>query len=121
MEIESIPYSEFKTLTSCNHALEDPDNHGCQWYASTDRRVAGRIYLDPESDAFRFSVLRLLPTGWKAREPSYLFADFEEAESTLLTSMRQDCGGKEVSVKDVPMKLRFGRGAKKVRGYRKPE
>ena len=113
MEIESIPYSAFQSLTSCSHALNDPDNHGCQWYVSTDRRVAGCIYLDPESDAFRFSVLRLLPTGWKAREPSYNFEKFDETESALLAAMIREGVGKEVTISDVTPKLRFGRGQKR--------
>jgi len=113
MEIESIPYSAFQTLTSCTHALKDPDNHGCAWFATTDRRVAGRIYLDPDNDAFRFSLLHFVRAGWDIREPSYVYASYEDAEASLVDAMRRESIGKVVTVKDVPPKMRFGRGRKR--------
>ncbi len=110
MEIEAIPYSAFQTLTSCTHALNDPDNHGCQWYATTDRRVAGRIYLDPDDEAFRFSLLHFVRAGWEIDEPRQTFERFSDAETALLAAMRRESIGKAVTLKDVPPRMRFGKG-----------
>ena len=110
MEIETVPYSAFQSLTSCTHALSDPDNHGCAWFATTDRRVAGRIYLDPQNDAFRFSVLHFVRSGWDIREPSQLYGRYEDAEDALFAAMRRESVGKEVTIKDMPLRAKFGKG-----------
>ncbi len=114
MEIEPIPYSAFQTLTSCTHALNDPDNHGCQWYATTDRRVAGRIYLDLVGEAFRYSLLHFVRTGWEIKEARERFENFSDVETALLEAMKRESVGREVTLKDVPPRARFGKG--KTRG-----
>jgi hypothetical protein len=110
MEIESIPFHPFQSLTSCTHALSDPDNNGCAWFATTDRRVAGRIFLDPKHDAFRFSVLHFVRAEWDVREPSTLYGRYEDAEAALMEAMQAESTGKEVTMKDVPPRMRFGKG-----------
>jgi hypothetical protein len=113
MEIEPIPFHAFQSLSSCTHALNDPDNNGCAWFATTDRRVAGRIYLDGENDAFRFSLLHFARAGWDVREPSNLYGRYEDAEVALFEAMRAESCGKAVTVKDVPLRLKFGKGRKR--------
>ena len=110
MEIEAIPYSAFHNLTSCTHALKNPSNVGCQWYATTDRRVAGRIYLDPDIEAFRYSLLHFARSEWTIEESRETLESFDDAEAALIEAMRRESIGKEVTIKDVPFKLRFGRG-----------
>src|SRR5262245_44223335 len=95
MEIESIPFDTFASLTNCPHALGDRDNHGCQWYATRDRSIAGRIYLDPAAEGFRYSVLRLIENRWKVIESPQTFPAFEETEVSLRSAMRRETG-KEV-------------------------
>lgn len=110
MEIESIPFDSFRTLTNCKPALDDPDNHGCQWYSSTDRRVAGRVYLDPKRDAFRYSVLRVLRDRWAIDESDKHYPAFQDAESALLEAMRRASDAKAVTVRDdVKPRMRFGK------------
>jgi hypothetical protein len=113
MKIESIPFNAFQSLTSCTHALSDPENNGCAWFATIDRRVAGRIYLDPKHDAFRISVLHFARAGWDVREPCNLYGRFEDAEAALLDAMRAESGGRAVTVKDVPLRLKYGKGRKR--------
>lgn len=110
MEIESIPFTAFYTLTSCTHALNDSDNHGCHWYATTDRRFAGRIYLDAAYEAFRFSQLHFVRSGWEIFESPCIFDQFEDAERALIESLSEKAGMKEVTVKDKPARMRFGKG-----------
>ena len=75
-----------------------------------DRRVAGRIYLDAESDAFRYGVLHVVRSGWEIKESPQAFDRLEDAEAGLFAAMRRQSIGKEVTVKDVPPKMRFGKG-----------
>ena len=45
-----------------------------------------------------------------------MFEKFEDAEAALLEYMRKEAGGKEVTLVDTPMKLRFGRGRNRTAG-----
>lgn len=110
MQIEPIPFSAFASLISCGQALKNSSNDGCAWYATTDRRVAGRIYFDADSDSFRHSVLHFVRSGWEIKESRQPFERLEEAEDSLFAAMRCESTGKEVTVKDVPLRMRFGKG-----------
>lgn len=113
MEIESIPFDRFRTLTNCPPAPNDPDNHGCQWYSTSERRIAGRIYLDPKHEAFRYSVLRVGRLHWQIDESCDDYSSFQDAEAALFAAMRRNCGAKTVTVlEDVPPRLRFGKKAR---------
>lgn len=109
MEIEQIPFSAFQSLTSCTHALRKPQNDGCGWYATTDRRVAGRIYFDADEEQFRVTVLNFVRAGWDVEESSQRFASFDEAEAAVIRLMTAHLG-QPVTLVDVPFRLRFGKG-----------
>ena len=68
MNIEPIPFSAFQSLISCASALREPDNGGCTWYATTDRRVAGRLYINAQTEQFCPTVLHFVRTGWEVKE-----------------------------------------------------
>jgi hypothetical protein len=109
MEIEAIPFSAFQALISCTHALREPGNDGCGWYATTNRRVAGRIYIDAKTEQFHATVLHFVKAGWDVTELRCGCNAFDEAERALLQAMRE-LTGKRVTVKETPMRLRYGRG-----------
>lgn len=113
MEVESVPYSAFQTLTSCRHVAHDPDNHGCQWYLSRDRRIAGRVYLDAKHEDFRFSVLNRIASGWDIYEPRKSFEQFTDAERALKEEMLASSGVKPLSHTDATPRLKWGRGRTK--------
>lgn len=115
MEIEPIAYSAFQSLTSCTHALRKPSNDGCGWYAATNRRVAGRIYFDAGMGEFLVTVLHFLRAGWEIEELPAQFESFDEAERALIGAMTEYFG-KPVTVREVPMRLRFGRGRVDAKG-----
>lgn len=121
MEIEPISYNTFQSLTSCTHALGEPDNPGFQWFATTDRRVAGRIFLEAKSEAFRITVLHHVRAGWEVRESSQLYGAYDDAEAALLEAIGCESVGKAVTQRDVPMRLRFGRGRQPTRTEAKPK
>lgn len=110
MVIEPVPHSAFVSLTSCGHALKDAENPGCGWYATTDRRVAGRIFLDHREEKFRISVLHFVKAGWEIREPHLSFSSFDEAQTALVESMSRLSVGKPITLKDVTPRVRFGKG-----------
>jgi hypothetical protein len=51
--------------------------------------------------------------GVLIREPSNLYGRYEDAEAALLDAMRAESLGKAVTVKDVPLRLKFGKGRKR--------
>ena len=58
-------------------------------------------------------MLHFVRAGWDVREPSKLYGRFEDAEAALFEAMRAESTGKEVTVKDVPLRLKFGKGRKR--------
>src|SRR5690349_17532472 len=110
MEIQPIVYDAFASLVSCSQSKPSSADHGCARYMTTDRHVAGRVYLEQKSEAFRFSVLCLARGVWDIRAPSRLYDRFEEAETALFEAMRQEVIGKPVTIQEVPLKMRFGKG-----------
>lgn len=110
IDIEKIPFDTFQALTNCPCALKDAENRGCQWYAASRRREAGRIYIDIAQSAFRFSVLRCGSAGWQITEGNETFDRFEDAEAALFTAMARASTGKAVTLIDMEPRLRFGKG-----------
>ena len=66
MEIQSLSFLQFCILLG--DSVVDRSNPGCAWYASTDRRVAARLFLDPHSERFRFSTYRFFHGTWVQRD-----------------------------------------------------
>jgi hypothetical protein len=108
MNIEPIPFSAFQSLISCAHALREPDNGGCAWYATTDRRVAGRLYINAQTEQFCPTVLHFVRAGWEVKELRHGYDAFEDAEAALFQAMTE-LTGKPVTTKDMPVRLRFGK------------
>jgi hypothetical protein len=104
MEIEAIPFSAFQSLTSCTHALREPDNDGCGWYATTDRRVAGRIYISAATEQFCSTVLHFVRAGWDVKELRRGYDSLDDAEAALFRSMTELIG-KPVAVKVMPAQV----------------
>lgn len=109
MEIEAVPYSAFQTLISCTHALRESENDGCAWYATTDRRVAGRIYINAKTEQFCSTVLHFVRAGWDVKELRQGCDSLDDAEATLFQSMRE-LTGKPVTIKDAPEIVQLGKG-----------
>ena len=110
MKIESIAFSAFASLTSGIGAIADSARDGCAWYATSDARAFGYVHFRPSDCLFGFSVLYLVMSAWYDEKSDNTFDLFDEAEAALLTAMRLAWGRKCVTVHDVPMRLRFGRG-----------
>lgn len=109
MHIEPIGYSSFQSLVSCTHAFRDPDNKGCGWYASIDRRYAGRVYLDSRTATFRVTLLHFVRAGWEVEELTPKFERFEDAKLAVNEAMKEKRDS-IVTTMDVPMRARFGKG-----------
>jgi hypothetical protein len=92
MHIERIPFSAFRSLVSCTHALRDPENDGCSWFATSDRRVAGRVYQDAESNDFHISILHFVSSGWELTEGPESYGDLGSAERGLVEAMERLTG-----------------------------
>jgi hypothetical protein len=101
MQVESIPYSAFHSLTSCTQALRKPENPGCGWYATMNRRVAGRIYFDAKRDEFFLTVLHFVRAGWEVHEVRDHYASFDDAEAAIIRAMTA-LSGKQVTLKSMP-------------------
>jgi hypothetical protein len=109
MEIEPICFSSFLSFTSGTHALCNTENVGCGWYATIDRRVAGRIYFNPTTEQFCATVLHVVRAGWNVKELKVGFNTFNEAEIAIVQAMTE-YRGKPVTLREVPARLRFGKG-----------
>lgn len=104
MTIEPISYASFSSLTTAPHSTND----GCAWYSSSNRRVCGQIQLDFETQKFRSTLLQHHRARWKVSELAPKDT-LDEAEALLVGEMA-NLVNPRVTVKDVPMRLRFGRG-----------
>lgn len=113
MGIEAVPFDKFQALTSCPCAAKDETNRGCQWYVASGMGESGRIYLDPETSAFRFSVLRRAEPRWRISESAKTYERFEDAEIALKAAMTIAAGGKAVSLINSEPRPRFGKGRTK--------
>ena len=85
MEIQSLSFLQFRTLLG--DSIVDQSHPGCAWYASTDRRVAARLFLDIHSERFRFSTYRFVHGIWvqhNSRGDEYL----AEAELGLFKALK---------------------------------
>jgi hypothetical protein len=66
MDIQELPFIQFCNILG--DSVVDRLNPGCAWYASADRRVAARLFLDPRTERFRYSTYRFCHGGWVQRD-----------------------------------------------------
>ena len=86
MEIQELPFLQFRTLLG--DSVIDSKNPGCAWYASADRRVAARLWLDPHTERFRYSTYHFCRGAWVQRDSrgdEYL----AEAELALFKALQR--------------------------------
>ncbi|BBO33069.1 hypothetical protein PLANPX_2681 [Lacipirellula parvula] len=107
MEIQAITHDHFTQITS--EAVRGELEIGCAWYATVNRQVAGRVFL-ALNGAFRFSVVRLVGCKWKVNRPRRKFDRFDDAEIALHAEIDRIISLKAISLRDVAVGLRYGRG-----------
>jgi hypothetical protein len=65
MEIQPLSFLQFCTILG--DSIVDRSNPGCAWYASADRHLVARLFLDPRSERFCFSTYRFCHDAWVQR------------------------------------------------------
>ena len=108
MEIESISYLAFASLTRRVGAIADSSGMGCAWYAAFDARAFGRIHIHPSDGTFGVSVWHFGTSVWHYEQLPDAFDLFADAEAAMFAKIRRASGRKAVTVSDIPMKMRRG-------------
>jgi hypothetical protein len=85
MEIREVSFSDFRALLG--DSVADIDHPGCAWYASADRRVAAKLFIDPDSEQWRHSTYHLFRCEWIRRD-SRGFEHFDDAVGSLNRTLR---------------------------------
>jgi hypothetical protein len=86
MEIQELTYFQFRSLLG--DEIIDSKNPGCAWYASADRRVAARIFLDSQTERWRHSTYHYCHGAW-AQHDSRGEEFLSEAELMLFKTLKK--------------------------------
>jgi hypothetical protein len=86
MKIDVLSFSNFRCLLG--DAVVDMNNPGCAWYASEDRRVAAKLFIDPGTERWKHSTYHLFRCEWVCHD-SAGFEHFDAAVKSLNAALSE--------------------------------